>query len=83
MELQSVRLIQPFISLVKVLKVIDKSTGQILHISSCVEKNIGSLGRSSDNCDSFSAVHQQKGAVKILQKNIRCINFLCTMRYEF
>ena len=47
------RLIQPFISLVKVLKVIDKSTGQILHISSCVEKNIGSLGRSSDNCDSF------------------------------
>ena len=49
MELQSVRLIQPFISVVHLPKTITKGTGQMVHISSFVVKSVASLGRFSEN----------------------------------
>ena len=56
MELRSVRLIQPFINVVHLHKTITEGTGQMVHISSFVEKSIASLGRFSENDSVLLAV---------------------------
>ena len=60
MELQSVRLIQPFIGLLQFPRAMDKAKGQVVHISCSVEKNISSLGRCSENTSFLLAGSQKK-----------------------
>ena len=60
MELQAVRIIQPFISLIRFPNTLNKGQGQMVHISSCVEKSVASLSRYSENKSLLSAVSQKK-----------------------
>ncbi|GAU89079.1 hypothetical protein RvY_01674 [Ramazzottius varieornatus] len=76
MELQAVRLIQPFISVVRHENSLTKTKGQMVHILSSVERNIASLGKHSDNMtESFLlATSQSRNDDGTLQTSTYSVN---------